>query len=190
MTQTFSAYLLEEARDYFLRDAKPRVAWDQMAAKTWGDKCVQWAEACEGMTHAEGCAFLLAIRDRPSEATTGMKFMVGMDVWKEITRLVDPFTKDPQGWIKYRQHDGGASVSFTRYIGLNQPMSTIRKGKPIPYSTFGWNNEEDATAWTARKAAWFSRYAEDLPVLDDNVTPWDFTFYPILGRAGDFAKEA
>uniref|UniRef100_A0AB74UGX4 Uncharacterized protein n=1 Tax=Caulobacter phage BL57 TaxID=3348355 RepID=A0AB74UGX4_9VIRU len=139
--------------------------------------------------------------------------IVGMDVYREITVLVDPFVKDPRGWIAqdlskndlaFVDHYNNGRPSqigsdpecYIRYIGTNQPVAYLRKGKDNPKAldrTFSWDHDEDPQAWAARKAAWFARYAPDLPVIDHHA--WDrpgeaYAFFPIIGRAGDFATGA
>ncbi|AXQ68408.1 hypothetical protein HOT99_gp209 [Caulobacter phage CcrBL10] len=205
--QTFSDHLREAAQVYYRRDVLQRTAWDVMSAKAWGDTCMKFAERLEGKTIAEGCAALIAIRDGTDQnldLSKGYSAFVGWDVYREITKLVDPFVKDGRGWIEQDlskndlafdgprpTQQGSAPESYCRYIGTNQMLSSIRKGKDNGRGVFGWDHDEDPQAWAARKAAWFSRYAPDLPVISRDAwnRPGDvYAFYPIIGRAGDFAK--
>lgn len=205
MTQTFSDHLRGAARDYFARDAHPVVAWDCLAAKAWGYKCMDWAEQFEGLDLIEGANKLTAIRDGARTQDGGLGFFVGLDVWREITKLTDPFLKEPVGFIRvmgvnslaFNDHGHGAQEigkdpeGYTRFYSVNTSLSSIRKGRKRGHGPFGWDHDEDPQAWAARKAAWFGRYAPDLPVIAERtMAPSPYEFFPILGRAGDFAEAA
>ncbi|AFU87384.1 hypothetical protein CcrMagneto_gp214 [Caulobacter virus Magneto] len=210
MIQTFSDHLRDAARVYYERDAKQRTAWDVLAAKKWGDICMNWAALLEGKSIQDGCAYLISLRDGGKERADdeAWAMIVGANIYREITILVDPFVKDRRGWIaqdlskndlafvdhhgdgRPTQH-GEAPEAYTRYIGTNQPVAHLRKGRENGRGLFGWDHDEDPAAWAARKAAWFARYAEDLPVVDnrDRHTPGEaYAYFHVIGRAGDFAK--
>lgn len=190
MSASFSDHLRAESARYAARHANPRVAWDCLSAETWAKHTARWAAECEGMTNEQGVAFLTSIRDGVRHPETGMGFMVGLDVWKQIGILIDPFDKNPEGFIVKRRPNRPFEEIYVRYIGLNADRGYLRKGKAIPNKgPFAWDDHEDKSAWAARKAAWFARYDPYIPVTDDHHVR-DFEFFSILGRAGDFAKGA
>lgn len=184
--------LLECALDYEQRARRPRVAWDQLGAETWGKVCRRWFDAYKDApdkiaADREIIARLRAIQAGERDESTGLHFIVNFDVWAQIDRILDPVDQaGVRGWIELSASldPGDDRPQFRRMLGLNHCVDGLRRGLPKSGSMFERLPETDAD-WLERRRAWLSRYHPDTWVVRPSRWAPDGEATQLVGRVRD-----
>jgi len=194
MSETLRQHLLHCSDEYKSRAERPRVAWDCMAAKTWSDICLTLADRVWGMDDETALRTLIGLRDRDPGIDTsrgGIAWYAGYDHWAQMQRIVDPVARENRGYILLCESRASGHLkgppeqqeAYARYLGINQCVSSIRRGMSDG-TTFGWVMNESDEAWALRKRAWIERYHPDIQITGDRWNGDDYS--PKITTVGEF----
>lgn len=165
-TNSVAAHLLDCAAKYANRAAYPVVAWDCMGAATWAGRCRELAAAVADMSEFEALHYLQECRaGAPAQASKvgysrPLSFIVGIDLVREMDRIIDPIAKEKRGWIAVCSHGGLDDGVISTRPGYRRMLDTNHC-----VGFCGRERGESDDAWRTRRLQWFSQYHPDVPVI-------------------------